>query len=402
MLMDEDWKYTQIAESAFQDYAWANEQPAAGDRIDCESLYASRIPPNSAVFVFENGALVAQSKNCPIGVSLSTSDASVDSTVSSKSPQWLTICAEAALEQQHRKWDWAFTETLSAPLYILHFYTGSRPKQAIFARHRVTVAAHVSATVVEIYGDLYDNNLRGLCYGQSHITLAEGAVLQHHRLSLATAGMTSLADVDVKIGSKASYDLCTIMSGGKQHRSNTLLSLTGVAAKVKVKCLHWANHQESLDTHLEVRHEADNGESDVLIRGIAERRATSSVTGKIVIPKTASQNSAQLENKNLLLSREASINSRPQLEISHDSIQRCTHGATVGCLDDEALFYLQSRGIPVAEAKKMLMDSFIEPVLSAFSPAFVEDIRAQLLGMPAPVVLRHPVSSPVIETAPVE
>src|SRR5690606_35565106 len=105
-------------------------------------------------------------------------------------------------------------------------------------------------------------------------------------------------------------------------------------------------------------------------RGIAERKATSSVTGKIVIPKTAAQYSAQPENKNLLLSREASINSRPQLEISQDSIQRCTHGATVGCLDDEALFYLLSRGIPVAEAKKMLMNGFFEPVLSAFSPAF--------------------------------
>ena len=132
----------------------------------------------------------------------------------------------------------------------------------------------------------------------------------------------------------------------------------------------------------------------MLIRGSADRRATSSVTVKIVIPEAAAQNSAQLENKNLLLSREATINSRPQLEIHHDSIHRCTHGATVGCLDNEALFYLQSRGIPVAEAKKMLTDSFIEPVLAAFSPAFVEDVRAQLLGMPT--------RNPVVETAVVE
>jgi Fe-S cluster assembly protein SufD len=151
-----------------------------------------------------------------------------------------------------------------------------------------------------------------------------------------------------------------------------------------------------------VHHEADNGESDVLIRGVAERRGTSSVTGRIVIPETAAQNSAQLENKNLLLSREATINSRPQLEINHDSIQRCMHGATVGCLDNDALFYLQSRGIPVAEAKKMLMDSFIEPILSVFSPVFVEDVRAQLLGMPTPTPHHNIAHGPIIDTASTE
>lgn len=401
MLMDEDWKYTQIAESNFQDYAWASVLPSAGDRVDWSSLYASTIPPDSTIFVFENGALVGQSKNCPAGVTLTSSQSLADSSISSKSPRWLVVCAEAALEQQQRKWDWVFTETAPEPLYVLHFYTGNRPKQAIFARHHFELAANVSATLVEIHGDLYDNNIRGLCYVQSHITLAEGAMLQHHRLSLATAGMTSITDLDVKIGNKASYDLCTVMSGGKQHRNNTLLSLTGVAAKVKAKCLHWANHQENLDTHLEVRHEADNGESDVLIRGIAERRGTSSVTGKIVIPETAAQNSAQLENKNLLLSREATINSRPQLEINHDNIRRCTHGATVGCLDDEALFYLQSRGIPVAEAKKMLMNGFIEPVLMAFSPVFADDVRTQLLGMPASVLSHNIARDPIVETVPV-
>ena len=394
MLMDEDWKYTQIAESSFREYAWANALPSAGEKIDWSSLYASAIPPNSTVFIFENGALVGQSENCPAGLTLSSGQSANEPAVSSKSPHWLVLCAEAALEQQQRKWDWTVTENLDAPLYVLHFYTGSRPKQAVFARHCFYVAANVSATLVEIHGDLYDSNTRGLCYGQTHITLEAAAVLEHHRLSLATAGMTCVADLDVNIGGKAGYDLCTIVSGGKQHRSNTILSLTGVAAKAKVKCLHWANHQEQLDTHLEVRHEADSGESDVLIRGVADRRATSSVTGKIVIPEAAAQNSAQLENKNLLLSREATINSRPQLEIHHDSIQRCTHGATVGCLDNEALFYLQSRGIPVAEAKKMLTDSFIEPVLAAFSPAFVEDVRAQLLGMPT--------RNPVVETAVVE
>lgn len=379
MLKDEDWKYTQIAESSFRDYACVSVPPIAVDKVDWSSLYASIIPQNSPVFVFENGALVAQSGNAPVGVTV-VPQSSADPALFSKTPSWLLVCAEAALEQRQRKWHWTFTETVSEPLYVLHFYTGNRSKQAIFTHHSIEAAAKVSATLVEVHGDLYDNNLKGLCYGQTHVTLAEGASLQHHRLSLATAGMTALLDLSVQIGSKASYDLRSIMSGGRQHRSNNLLSLLGTEAQVKVKHLHWANHQENLDTHLEVRHESDNGESEILIRGVAERRGTSSVTGKIVIPKTAVQNSAQLENKNLLLSREASINSRPQLEIHHDNIQRCTHGATVGSLDTEALFYLQSRGIPVAEAKKILMDSFVEPVLAAFSPAFVDALRMQLLG----------------------
>jgi Fe-S cluster assembly protein SufD len=396
--MDEVWKYTKIAESNFQDYAWANEIPLAGEKIDWETLYQSMLPPNSTVFVFENGSLVGQSERCPAGITLTSGELPGDLQAYSPSPAWLKVCAEAALSQQGRKWHWIVSETRTEPLYVLHFYTGSRSKQAVFARHCVEIEKGVSATIVEIHGDLYDNNLRGLCYGQAEMRVAVGAQVQHHRLSLATSGMTAIADLNVNIHDKAAYDLRTISSGGKQHRHNVILSLIGDHAKASVKCLHWASHQDSLDTHLEVQHKANYGESDVMIRGVAERRGASSVTGKIVIPEGAAQNSAQLENKNLLLSREATINSRPQLEIYHDNIQRCTHGATVGYLDNEALFYLQSRGIPVAEAKKMLIDSFIEPVLSAFSPVLVDELRAQLLAIPVPIVTEQSPVSGVTES----
>jgi Fe-S cluster assembly protein SufD len=385
LLKDEEWKYTQIAESLFQDYAWVSGSSAAGASLDFSRLYASVIPPNSPVWIFENGVLLGQSPACPPTVVLTPnpSTAGNTNTLDSNSPAWLKICAEAALSQQGGKWHWTVTESLAEPLYIMHFYTGSQPKQAAFAQHHFTVAEGVSAELIEIHGDLYDGNVKGLCYEQTQIVLEKAASLQHHRLSLATASMTAVADLDVQIGAKASYDLRTVISGGKQHRRNTLLSLTGASAKVKVKCLHWANNQEQLDTHLEVRHQADGSESEVWVRGVASLRGTSTLTGKIVIPEAAKQCSAALENKNLLLSRDASINSRPQLEIGHNDIQRCMHGATIGCLDSEALLYLQSRGIPVAEAKRMLVEGFVEPVLAEFSPVFANALRAQLFGVSA-------------------
>jgi len=154
--------------------------------------------------------------------------------------------------------------------------------------------------------------------------------------------------------------------------------LAGTAAKATVNYLHWANHQEQLDTALDVQHLADEAISEVVIRGVADKRGTSSVTGTIHIPPKVKKSRAQLENKNILLSRDATIHSRPQLVIEHDDIQQCTHGATIGCLSPEDLFYLQSRGLSSEQAKQMLLSSFIDPILSGFVPVFGAAVREQL------------------------
>jgi Fe-S cluster assembly protein SufD len=132
--------------------------------------------------------------------------------------------------------------------------------------------------------------------------------------------------------------------------------------------------RQHTDAHYEVRHIARDTSCDIRWRGIADERARAVFGGTIVVEVGADGSDAKLSNKNLLLSPHAEIDTRPVLEIFADEV-KAAHGATVGRLDDNALFYLRSRGVPEVQARTMLTYAFCADALAAVEP---ESLRAQL------------------------
>jgi Fe-S cluster assembly protein SufD len=158
------------------------------------------------------------------------------------------------------------------------------------------------------------------------------------------------------------FDARSYQLGGALVRNDINVRFAGEGAEADLRGFYLALDQELLDHHLILDHAVPNCYSNQLYKGIADGRGTTVFNGKIFVRKDAQKTNAYQSNKNLLLSPKATVNTKPQLEIFADDV-RCSHGATSGQLNEEALFYLQARGIPPAEARKMLLRAFAAEAL---------------------------------------
>lgn len=155
----------------------------------------------------------------------------------------------------------------------------------------------------------------------------------------------------------------TIIASGNQLQNLKINSyLTEKEARSDIRILNYGRANQKIFTESTAHHQINNTSSNTLVRGIMDDNAKGSFTGKIIVSKHAAKTLAKLENKNILLSKNAEMNTRPLLEIYNDDVQ-CAHGATVGFLDADALFYLRARGIPEKIARAMLIKAFMQPAL---------------------------------------
>lgn len=156
------------------------------------------------------------------------------------------------------------------------------------------------------------------------------------------------------------------------------ISIEGEGAEVDLKGLFLSFGSEKVDISVDLRHHCGHSESRQLFKGIASGNARCSFYGRILVDEGTQKVKALQENHNLLLSDKALIQTRPQLEIYADDVE-CSHGATVGRLDENELFYMRSRGIPESEARRLQMLSFISPIVSGIKDeALVEEIYSKL------------------------
>jgi Fe-S cluster assembly protein SufD len=191
----------------------------------------------------------------------------------------------------------------------------------------------------------------------TEVRMSPGASMLHTRLQADTL-QPCWHLLDVNVPHDADYRLLSLTRGGSPRRNDTRVRLTGDGARARLDGVLVGSGDERLDNQITVEHEAAGAWSRQTIRGIAADKSRLTFGGRIHIHRQAGRTDAALSNKNLLLAPTATINTKPELEIYADDVQ-CAHGATVGELDEQALFYLQSRGIDVAVARELLMLAFI-------------------------------------------
>lgn len=168
--------------------------------------------------------------------------------------------------------------------------------------------------------------------------------------------------------------------GGHFVRHDIHVSLDGHGASCDLKGLYELSHdKQTIQNYLNVKHTAEQGTSSMLYKGILDKKSRAVFNGKVYVESSARGTNAHQANHNLLLSPDAEIQTKPELEIYADDV-KCAHGATVGQLDEEALFYLQSRGINKAEAEKMLTHAFAEDLLSKLDHTVIQHYIKQRIG----------------------
>jgi len=230
------------------------------------------------------------------------------------------------------------------------------------------------ATIVEHF----HGNEQSLNTGFSEFALAENAELEHYRFALQYGEAVSIGGGHFQLASNAILNSTIVGFGSDLSRLDIDVSHVGEHAHAKLNALYLLNGKELFDLHSTIEHIAPNGTTVENVRGIVADRARAVFNGRIHIHRDAQKTLADLNNRNLLLSDKAEINTKPELEIYADDV-RCSHGATIAEINKESLFYLQSRGISRANAQVMLSFGFINELVDQMpNELMAEWLRPQL------------------------
>ena len=254
-------------------------------------------------------------------------------------------------------------------IQIVHVSTGAADHLAA----EIALDVDAQASIVETYlGEGWTNRLTG-------IRLAGSARLMLSRRLLGANGFISLTD-RAEIDAGASLTLTTLAAGGADSRLDGALALRGDSAFVEAGGALLARGSQRHDANLVLRHDALSGMSRQVWRSVADDKAICSVAARVEVARGAQKTDGEQSLKGLLLARTATINAKPELEIFADDV-KCAHGATVGELDRNALFYLASRGVSPAEAKALLTQAFVADAIDRIGePAVREAFRADAMA----------------------
>lgn len=239
-------------------------------------------------------------------------------------------------------------------------FVGAEAELAWHVRNVIELGEGAELSLVEQHASRGD--AAQLATVVSDIELRDGAQLHHVMLQDAAAGTNLIRRSSLRLHARAQAALHVLELGGALVRHDLRAELIGDGARVHTRGVFMPHGRQHIDTQLAIRHQALDTTSTSHWRGVANDRARGVFRGAIVVAPGADGSDANLTNKNLLLSPSAEIDTKPELEIYADEVQ-AAHGATVGQLDERSLFYLRSRGIPLAEARALLTAAFCRAVL---------------------------------------
>lgn len=241
---------------------------------------------------------------------------------------------------------------------------------ANFPHYIVIAEAGSKATIVENY----ESTGRSFTNSAIQIFVAENANLTHYRVQKESTEAFNVGTTEVELKRGSLYNSTNINLGGKLSRHDISVKFTEEGGEAFVDGLYMLNGEQHHDTHSLISHDMPNCTSHQTYKGVLNDKSRGVFNGKVFVAVGASGTDGYQSNKNLLLSNDARVDTKPQLEIFNDDV-KCSHGATVGQLEDEELFYLLSRGINEPLAKNLLTYGFAEEVINKIE---IEEIKKDL------------------------
>jgi Fe-S cluster assembly protein SufD len=241
------------------------------------------------------------------------------------------------------------------PIHLIYVSTKTSTPAVAHPRNLIVAGVNCEAAVVEEYvslgGDEYFTN------AVTEIVAAEGAVVEHYRIQRESRQAYNVGTVRVQLSRGSNVTCHGVLVGGALVRNNVHPVLAGEGAECVINGVFLPAGGQHMDNFMKVEHVSPHCNSRQYYHGILNDKARGVFSGRIIVHKDAQRTDAKQTNRNLLLTDDAQMDSKPQLEIYADDV-KCTHGATIGQLDRESIFYLRSRGIPEETAQTLLLFGF--------------------------------------------
>ncbi|HYH55254.1 MAG TPA: Fe-S cluster assembly protein SufD, partial [Anseongella sp.] len=377
----EDWKYTNVRK--ITEPAYVRPSREAGRTVSKKAFTAYPLTGLDAWYlVFVNGWLNEELSVFPReqeGISIgSIGESHLQPAVAAHFGTVAEISSGFAASNTAHFHDGTFIHAgpgciLDKPLVLYHLSTGAEEPLMIQPRNLIIAEEGASFKIVEIFaGSAGRPSLTNVV---TEIKAYRNALLDYTKLQLETGENYHIGNTEIEQHENASVDTHVISLNGAFIRNNLHFHLKEKQCRSIMNGLYLLNGRQFLDNHTRVNHAAPECYSDQLYKGIINNQATAVFNGKIFVERDAQKTNAYQRNVNILLSDEATINTKPQLEIFADDV-RCTHGATSGHLDDEAVFYLRSRGLSESDARRLLLYAYAEEVIGKLQ---IDELKEPLM-----------------------
>jgi Fe-S cluster assembly protein SufD len=382
----EDWRYTSVLPIAQGAFELASDGASRLSREDVEHcsfpVYAC------SLFVFVNGRF-APGLSAPRALSGNPTVESL-AGVLERAPERaenalarLAAFDDSAFVALNTAFlhDGAFVQvpenlTVEAPIHVVYLSLPGADPTVSYPRTLIQLGRASRATVIEDYVSVGT----GPCFTNavSEVRLEPNAELDLVRLQREGVHSFHVSTVQVEQQRDTRFTGHGLSLGGALVRNNLAARLAGEGTECTLDGLYIAGREELVDNHTLIDHARPHGTSRELYKGILSGGARGVFHGRIVVREGAGKTDARQTNKNLLLSRDAEVDSKPQLEIAADDV-KCSHGSTIGQIDQASLFYLQARGIDAASARRLLMRAFASEVTSRIRQEPLRDEVEEIL-----------------------
>jgi Fe-S cluster assembly protein SufD len=374
---NEEWRFTNLSPLLAQNFAAPSQQLPL---VNINGLVIPEAPNSRLVFV--NGSYAPQYSsiaNLPTGVFVGNLAAAIDAGLTvtdylGKQPggeEVFTAINTAGINEAAVVWC-SKDIPCESPIHLLFIATVDDVAVAIQPRTLIVMEAGSSATVVEEYLHTSIPNHPYFNNAVTEIWLGDTAKLNHTRIQDEDITAIHIGKTAVSQSQHSSYTGNSIDLGSKLSRHNWEIFQVGAQTETNLNGLAMINGEQESDTHSTIALTKPHGTTNQLHKCIVDDRAHAIFNGKVFVPQAAQQTNAGQLNRNLLLSSTARIDTKPQLEITADNV-KCSHGATVSQLEDDEIFYLQSRGLDIETAKILLINAFAVEIIDRIPVASVRE-----------------------------
>ncbi|MFT5779779.1 MAG: Fe-S cluster assembly protein SufD [Crocinitomicaceae bacterium] len=367
----EAWKYTRVAKLAKVNYTSVE---ASLDQLD-DFLIAQDV----VTLVFVNGYFSSKlsSDTIPTGVTVkklsecsstelpkSLIDPSVDifsalNTAYLNDGVWIDFAAKAQLEK---------------PMQILHIVKGEK----VLSNFKTIITAGSFSKASVIQGFFAADAEKAFTNSTTEIHVGENAFLTVDKIQFEDESTSHISTEQVSQGKDSTFTINTVTLNGGLVRNNLNIDVRGENCTSNLNGTYLLKNKQHVDNHTVVDHIVPNCNSNELYKGVIDNQATAVFNGKVFVRKDAQKINAFQSNGNVLLTNDATANSKPELEIYADDV-KCSHGSTTGQLDEEAVFYLRARGLSETSARQLMVSAFIGEVLDHIENEDVLDYVKGLL-----------------------
>lgn len=378
----ENWKYTDVRKIAKQHFSAAARGQATIDKAALDAVRFQELDCLELVFV--NGVYSAELSRlnelpdlavvCDLATAMEQHAELLEQHVSQYADN--NVSAFTALNT-------AFIEhgvliylprnvVVEQPINIMYLSTQQEQEFAAHLRNVVVLEDNAEATIIESYIGMDDANY--FTNAVTEVALDQAARLQHYKLQQESINGYHVGNLNVRQGKDSQLVSHSISLGGSLVRNDIHSQLNAEGASISLNGLYMTKGKQHVDNHTRVDHLKPNTFSTENYRGVMNDRSRAVFNGKVIVHQDAQKIEAHQNNANLLLSDDAEIDTKPELEIYADDV-KCSHGATVGQLDKDMMFYLRSRAIDEETAKSLLTFAFAEEVIRQIN---LEPIRNRL------------------------